>query len=344
MNKTIKYAGYSALFCGILKGLHNIIEQKSRPNYDGQIDFKEVLLKTGKGVLFGAAVGGITGAIKDSIMTDDLNNIGGTENLLNRTLEFHKPDNYLLSDKAKTISKLIEEEFGDNLSCKPYMSGSHVKGTSILNSDIDIHVKFSKKAGTLNVIRENIHSLFQEKIMDDEIESVRIQNWSIGIFLKINADVKRIDIVPMRDIENNKGDAFIISNNNGSIKKINYSAHRQVFSFTDKQKKLIKLLKIWKEENQIDIPSIYLELMAKKAFEKIQFPRGLRNSLLRLIEYLADNIVSTKLIDPANSNNIISNVISDNKKISIQEKCYKMLNNIEKDERNFLDYFPNFIA
>lgn len=48
-----------------------------------------------------------------------------------------------------------------------------------------------------------------------------------------------------------------------------------------------------------------------------------------------------KIIDPANTNNIISNSLTFKEKESISEFCYKMIENITQDERNIIDYFPS---
>lgn len=59
------------------------------------------------------------------------------------------------------------------------------------------------------------------------------------------------------------------------------------------------------------------------------------------INFLAENIMLVKIIDPANTNNIISNSLTFKEKESISEFCYKMIENITQDERNIIDYFPS---
>ena len=98
---------------------------------------------------------------------------------------------------------------------------------------------------------------------------------------------------------------------------------------------------MWKVENNLKLKSIHIEFLVKKAFEKKPMSYGIDKCLLEAISFLAENIMFIKIIDPANTNNIISNSLTYKEKESISEFCYKMIENITKDQRNIIDYFPS---
>lgn len=341
MNKSIKYSINGALLGGTFNAILNALIQYSETN-DDEFDWNNFLKSFATGALVGGATGFIVGAIRDNKMNNVLVYAGGAAGVLKQTLERHNAysNEYLLC-KAQEIQANLDKEFGLYLSEYPLIQGSHEKGTAISDSDIDIHIKLNKNFGTIGEVRGYIEDYFKHEYKDAQLIRVRSQEWSIGLFFSINGEEKRIDIVPMREVENGKGDTFIYSKKQDSIKKTNANRQRAVLTFTAKQKNIIKLLKGWKKENGLKISSTYIELLVKRAFNEIAIPRGIDKTLLVIIEYIANNITTLRIVDPANTNNVISENLTRIEKIEIQDFCIKMLDDIRKDNRNILDYFKN---
>ena len=339
MNKTIKYATNGAFIFGIGNAFLNAINQLNNQDETNPFNWSELLKAFCKGALIGGAGGLAIGAIKDKEMTNILMATGGTAGFVKEVLNNYTDNELSLPKKAQKIQKKLHNEFKEHLSEYPSINGSLVKGTSIKSSDIDIQLKFNKDADSIDNIRNKVEDYFKKSFYDRNLMKVRSQNHSIGLVFDIKGEVKRIDVVPMREIENGKGDTFLYSTKSNSIKKTNAQKQISKLKFTDKQKKIIKLLKGWKIDNGLNFSSVLIEHLVKRTFLNNSVPRGLDKALLFTIEFIANNITQIRIIDPANTNNIISDCLTYNKKKNLQSFCFKMLNEVEKDKRNIIDYF-----
>lgn len=339
MNKAVKYTINGALIGGIGNAILNALKQIFKEEESKPFNWDETFNAFGRGALIGGASGLAFGAIRDSEMSKTLIAFGGTTGVIKEALNSYTDDNLTLPQKAKTIQKKLHNEFKEYLSEYPSINGSIIKGTAIQNSDIDIQLKFNKSADKIENIRNNVEDYLNEKFYDRNLVRVRSQNHSVGLVFNIQGEEKRIDIVPMREIENGKGDTYLFSTNNNSIRKTNTQKQNCKLKFTEKQTQIIKLLKGWKLDNDLRFPSVLIEHIVKRAFVESSVPRGIDKGLLFVIEYIANNITAIRIVDPANTNNIISDCLSKTEKEQLQDFCFKMLEEISKDERNILDYF-----
>ncbi len=82
-----------------------------------------------------------------------------------------------------------------------------------------------------------------------------------------------------------------------------------------------------------------IEHIVKRTFFSNSVPRGIDKALLFTIEFIANNITQIRIIDPANTNNIISDCLTYSEKENLQNFCFDMLTQINKDKRNIIDYF-----
>ncbi|MNS48158.1 hypothetical protein D3C72_807180 [compost metagenome] len=67
----------------------------------------------------------------------------------------------------------------------------------------------------------------------------------------------------------------------------------------------------------------------------------IEEDLNNVIYFIARNIEFIRIVDAANSNNIISNTLTSDEKRSISCFCFKMLDDMRADKRNTIDYFPS---
>jgi len=343
MNKAKTYAQTGALTFGIGNALVNALNQLKTPN--NKFDWGQLAFAAGKGALFGGAGGFVLGSIRDNQMSQVFSKFGNVPNYLHKSLGYYKDDNALLLSKAEQVKSKLSQKFKNDLAITPKFHGSIAKGTSISGSDIDIQLEFKKDSGTLADVYYSVSDFIFDEFKDTNLESVREQKHSIGMEFKLKGEIKRIDIVPVRQIENGNNDTSLFVNKTGffekpSYKKTNSPKQLSSLKFNYREKRIIKLLKVWKTENNLRIKSIHLEWLAKKAFEQKSISNNIEKALSDVVYFIATNIEYMRIVDPANSNNIISNSLTSKEKSTISQFCFKMIEDIKMDKRNIIDYFP----
>jgi len=183
-------------------------------------------------------------------------------------------------------------------------SGSFVKGTAIRGAaDIDLLISFKNQAPfTLKEIYESLYDFLIQSY------SAQKQNVSIGIvFQGIKVDLvpakKQPNVTHPHAIYVSKQDTWTKTNINTHIKIIKNSPHRNV----------IKLLKIWSKLNGLDFSSFVLEMTVLEALRKKR-ALGIDKKFLLVLEYIIEEFEYAKIYDPANTNNVISDSISNEQK------------------------------
>lgn len=346
MNKAKKYAQNGALLFGIGNALVNAFNQLNSNDKSKEFDWRQFFNATGKGVLIGGTTGFIIGSLRDNKMTEVLSRYRSVPNYLHKSLDYYKEDNDELLNKAEQIKTKLQDKFFKDLAQKPKLTGSIVKGTSIYGSDIDIQLPFTRDYGSIANVYHSVSDFIFDELEVKEIISVREQKHSIGIEIKMNDEIKRIDIVPTRQIKKGNNDVQLFVNKTGFFEKPTYKKTNSVkqlasLSFNDREKRIIRLLKIWKIENNLKIKSIHLEWLAKKSFAVKPITNKIEKDLTNIIYFIASNIEYLWIVDAANSNNVISNSIKLEEKSTISRFCYKMLDDVKTDKRNIIDYFPS---
>ena len=66
-----------------------------------------------------------------------------------------------------------------------------------------------------------------------------------------------------------------------------------------------RIIKLWRNQKKLDLPSFYLQMTVIKALEGQIFGR-LSDRVWKVFEYLHDTFPNARVVDPANTNNIIS--------------------------------------
>jgi len=196
-------------------------------------------------------------------------------------------------------------------------SGSRAKGTAIsLASDVDYLVSLTsdcnENSGGLKSIYE---SLYNE--LGNIYSNVRKQNVSIRITLgNLN-----VDVTPARKQSGYTNDHWLYVSKLDTRKQTNIEKHIEDILFSERTNE-IKLIKVWRELNNLDFPSIYLEYLIKNNILK-NYPTHIsrlgENTFHILTEMgkQYDNPLNARIVDPANSNNILSDLLSQNEKEKI---------------------------
>lgn len=175
-------------------------------------------------------------------------------------------------------------------------SGSFAKGTAN-HSGTDIDLFVSLKSDTTNTLKEIYTSLFNK--MRGAGYTPKQQNVSINIRVG-NYDV---DLVPAKHQGGNSDDHSLYRRRADTWTQTNVAEHIATVVNAGRTSET-RVLKLWRNQKQLDFPSFYLELTVIAA---LSGARGtLSQNVWTAFEYLRDRFPNARVVDPANTNNIIS--------------------------------------
>ena len=254
--------------------------------------------------------------------------------------------------KREEIKKVMSDHYGDK-KYTAFNSGSIAKHTATnIKFDMDVVEPFKHDAfDTLQNMFDDVYNILTEKYGS----VVRKQKVSIGLeFPKEDGDELpiQIDVVPGRELSDEdytetkdlnlcfKEDLWGFKK--GTCTKTNISKQIEHISGKNTERKVIRLLKIWKKHKDKDYKSFLLELITIKALNGKE-SLGIWEDLKATMEYIRDNITkdSFHLYDPGNRNNDIVASMDSFKRQSLKNDMETMLTNIESNEDVFLPfYFP----
>jgi len=176
-------------------------------------------------------------------------------------------------------------------------SGSFAKGTAIRSgTDIDLFVSLSST--TTDTLQQIYEKLYEHVRLSGYVP--KQQDVSIG--LRVGG--YDVDLVPGKRQSYLGQDHSLWRRRAKTWTKTNVDTHIRFVS-TSGYINEIKVLKLWRNQRQLDFPSFYLELSAIRALQ--ENPGGsLSNNVWNCFAYLRDKFTNARIVDPANTNNIIS--------------------------------------
>ena len=231
----------------------------------------------------------------------------------------NSPAAQLLSAVAAPLRSWASDDLNDL-----QYSGSYAKGTAVRGiADVDIFI--SLKSGTAQNLRDLYQSLFL--FAQKQGWSPRQQNVSIGITL----GGVRADLVPGKVQAGYQDYHSLYRRKADTWTQTNVSLHINTVRDSDRVRE-IKALKIWRFLRKIDFPSLYLELFTIAALSG-RSRQSPAEKILYALETIATSLTSTRVEDPANSNNVLSDELSqaDKKQIasmareSLQEQSWEKI-------------------
>ncbi len=77
-----------------------------------------------------------------------------------------------------------------------------------------------------------------------------------------------------------------------------------------------RILKLWRNQKGIEFPSFYLELATIEALRNT-YNGSLGERVSRVLSYLSDAWPNARFVDPANTNNIISDDLTAAEKLAV---------------------------
>mgnify|MGYP001248606005 CR=1 FL=1 len=238
------------------------------------------------------------------------------DNYLANLISQKRAPSLTLNDwRLTNIRSILTNWAGTQLS-ELKQSGSSAKGTAIKGvADFDIFI--SLKADTTQTLKE-IFNLLDDRVKASGIPTRR-QNVSIGI---TQQDLK-IDLVPGKVQSGWQNYHSIYSSKKDTWMQTNIDLHISKVRNSNRQNEII-LTKIWRENNKLDFPSIYLELIVIEALRNKRVG-DLANNFWEVLKYLRDDFSTKRIEDPANTNNVISETLSQAGKSYIASKAKESL-------------------
>jgi hypothetical protein len=190
-----------------------------------------------------------------------------------------------------------------------------VKGTANHSgTDIDLFISLSSKTPeSLPEIYEKLFTWLQQNKYAPQRQNVSI---------KINVGGYGVDLVPAKRQSVVGTDHSLYRRRAHTWTKTNVTKHivrvRQAGRVAE-----TRIIKLWRDQHRIEFPSFYLELTVINA---LSGARGtLSSNVVRVFEHLRDRFPNARVVDPANTSNIISDDLTLAEKNSIKEAAASAL-------------------
>ncbi|MGA2859467.1 MAG: hypothetical protein ABSE40_21580 [Candidatus Sulfotelmatobacter sp.] len=195
------------------------------------------------------------------------------------------------------------------------LSGAYAKNTAItLASQVDMLVALSPVPGM--EMKEIFWSLF-EFLTDHDLEP-RTRNVSMQWQSKGLA----VDVIPARR-EGKSSGQVLFNKRTGAAVQTDVAHHVHLVANSGRQQEICAL-KIWRERNHLDFPSLYLELSVLRALESERFGQ-LADNVLVVLRYLSSRFEQAVVRDPANRDNIVSDDLTASDKKAIAKAARNAL-------------------
>jgi hypothetical protein len=234
-----------------------------------------------------------------------------SEQYLRNTLNKYLVNTAAAQSAGQTIYPVIEKWSNGHM-VKAEFSGSMSKGTAIsLGTDADIFISLSST--TPGTLQEIYNSLNYAVIQSGY--PARKQNVSIGT----TVNGCKIDLVPGRRQDQYSNNHSLYKSKAGSWTKTNINTHINQVTASNRIDE-IKLTKIWRELHGLSFPSFYLELAVIDALKHSRVGE-LPSNFWKVLGFLKDEFTAKRYIDPANTNNVISDDLNIQEKRAIAAKA-----------------------
>ena len=124
-----------------------------------------------------------------------------------------------------------------------------------------------------------------------------------NVSINIKGGGYSVDLVPAKHHGNNNEDHSLYRRRADTWTKTNVVTHISAVRASGRTAE-IRILKLWRDQKKLDFPSFYLELAT---IVGLAGSRGtLSQNVLAMFVYLRDTFPGARIVDPANTNNVIS--------------------------------------
>ena len=188
------------------------------------------------------------------------------------------------------------QEWGGQYLRQVQPSGSFAKGTANKSgTDIDLFVSISENV--TDTMRDIYNSLFNK--MTEKGYQPKKQNVSINV----TVNGYSVDLVPAKRQDGRSEDHSLYRRKADTWTKTNVTTHISHVARSGRTQE-IRVIKLWRNQKGLDFPSFYLELTVIDALARAS--GGLGDKVWSALHYLRDTFPTARVIDPANTNNVVS--------------------------------------
>lgn len=195
-------------------------------------------------------------------------------------------------------------------------SGSFAKGTAN-RSGTDVDLFLSLSPATPDTLQDIYDSLFTA--LQRGGCAPRRQNVSIG--LRVHG--VNVDVVPGKRQNALLADHSLYRHKARTWTKTNIQTHIAHVRNHGRQFES-RLLKLWRAQHGLEFPSFYLELAVIEAL-RLTLAADLASRVWTGLQYLASRFAQARFVDPANTNNVISDDLTAAEKRAIQTAAARAL-------------------
>jgi len=190
----------------------------------------------------------------------------------------------------------ILREWAGNMLAGVSPSGSFAKGTANKSgTDIDLFISISEN--TPDTLKEIYSKLFVT--MQEKGYRPKAQNISINV----RVDGFDVDLVPAKRQDVFSENHSLYRRKADSWTKTNVSTHINHVANSGRTPEA-RIIKLWRNQKNLDFPSFYIELTVMNALSGSGLSVG--SNVWKVFEYLRDSFANARVVDPANTNNVIS--------------------------------------
>lgn len=249
--------------------------------------------------------------------------------LLNQTLVPRGAELKAIQQHRKDVEKLLRAEFGNSPAIRE--GGSKAKGTMIKEAyDLDLTCYFPHEEDDAGQSLKDIY---------ENVSKVLAKNYRVGhkgsaVRLMDTEDRTdfHVDVVPGRFVDRKEGDVFLYRSSGDKERvKTNldvHIAHVRDSGVVD----AIRLMKLWRERNGVNVKTFVLELLTIKLLQGIK-ERKLAAQLIHIWEALSDQAQDLTIEDPANpKGNDLEEMFNGTVKSQVSSTAVRTLQVIEQSE------------
>ena len=343
--------GWNTLICGGIGLYYEYHRQKTIkkqfPNY--QINYGIVLRQGAIGGLVGFGTGHLICHIRNYFIDkyDRITPINENEYLKETLNTYEADDNFEANIKAQNVMNQLYHHFYDKLEEVPDYQGSKKKGTANLGfSDNDIALRFKTNSfHSLEAMNDAVRCFFVRSC-DKKLIEIRQQKHSIGLIYKSDGQVFKLKIVSRRKQPINDAYSIYVAPTNrfekSTYRNTNTKTHEDFGRYAKSKKAITRLLKINKEIDSLPLKGFVLERLVINAVDKLihNLPRNRFDRLKLVVKEITNQICDINLIDPANSNNILTSNLTLEERSRVYNHYSKLSSDLDIDTRILRRHFP----
>lgn len=184
-------------------------------------------------------------------------------------------------------------------------SGSYAKETGVHGiSDVDVFI--SLKSDTPGTLKEVYNQLY--RFANEQGWAPRHQNVSVGV----TVNGTRGDLVPGKLQSGYQNYHSLYLRKSDSWTQTNVALHIDTVRNSGRLRE-IRGTKIWRLLRGLDFPSLYLELFTIQALSG-RSSATLAENVLHVLKTVGISLPTTRIVDPANTNNVLSDELTKQEK------------------------------